>query len=119
VCNKTISVLADTMLPYRAVGVELLEGWLDAVHRGRDPPAVTEVERGCLERAATRFVQRIPSLTTILGQMVRAIRPTAQALWTELRKLGRLTNILRLLSEKFKTSLLGDYRCLKGWSATC
>jgi hypothetical protein len=44
VCNKTISVLADTMLPYRAVGVELLEDWLDAVHRGRDPPAVTEVE---------------------------------------------------------------------------
>jgi len=119
VCSKTISVLPEATLPYRPVGVELLEGWLDAVHRGRDPPQVTEVERGCLRRACSRFLQRIPSLTTILGQMVEAIRPTAQALWTELRKLGRLGDILRRLAEKFKTSLLGDYRCLKPWSATC
>jgi len=106
------------MLPYRLVGVCLLEEWLDAVHRGHDPPRVTEVERGCLERATARFVQRTPSLATILGQMVRTIRPTAQALWSSLHKLRRLGEILRLLAEKFNTSLLGAYRCLKPWPAT-
>jgi len=109
VCGGTISVLPDEMLPYRPVVVELLEAWFDSLHHGRDPPQVTEVERGCLERACSRFLQRIPSLTTILGQMVEAIRPTAQALWTQLRKFRRLVDILRLLAEKFKTSLLGDY----------
>ena len=118
VCGGTISVLPDEMLPYRSVGVGLLEGWFDALHHGRDPPAVTEVERGCLDRACSRFLQRIPSLTTILGQMVEAIRPTAQALWTQLRKFRRLVDILRLLAEKFKTSLLNDYRCLRPWSVS-
>ena len=119
VCGGTISVLPDEMLPYRFVGTELLEGWLDAVYHGRDPPSSREVERGCLERAQRRFLQHIPSLTASLGQMVETINPTVQQLWTQLRKLGRLAEILRFLAEKFKTSLLGHYRCLQPWLATC
>jgi hypothetical protein len=109
----TISVLPDNLLPYRPIGVGLVEGWFDAVFEGRAPPAVTEKEKGCLERARIRFVQRIPSLSEVLGQMVTALSPTATQVWTQLRKLGKLKDILRFLSEKFKTSLLGDYRCLR------
>ena len=108
----TISVLPDTRLPYRLVGVELLEAWLDAELMSRAPPQVTENERGCLERAHTRFLQRIPSLTEVLGQMIKTVSPTATQLWVQLRKLGKLRGILRFLAEKFKTSLLGGYRCL-------
>jgi len=108
----TISVLPDTLLPYRPVGTDLLEKWFDAAFMGRGPPAVTENERGCLERALRRFLQRIPSLTEVLGQMINVLKPTATQLWVRLRKLGKLTEILRLLAEDFKTSLLGHYRCL-------
>jgi hypothetical protein len=109
----TISVLPDTFLPYRPVGTGLVEGWCDAVFLGRAPPKATEKEKGCLERALTRLIQRIPSLTEVLGQMVTTLSPTATQVWTQLRKLGKLSTILRLLAEKFKTSLLGDYRCLR------
>lgn len=111
----TISVQPDTRLPYRPVGVDLLEGWLDAIFMGRAPPKVTENEKGCLERAVTRFLQRIPSLIDVLGQMIELISPTASQLWTQLRKLGKLGQILRFLSEDFKTSLLGNYLCLRPW----
>ena len=108
----TISVLPDACLPYRPVGCDLLEAWLDAEFMGRDPPSVTENERGCLKRAHERFLQRIPSLTEVLGQMIKHVSPTATQLWAQLRKLGKLTSILRFLAEEFKTSLLGDYLCL-------
>ena len=108
----TISVLPDTLLPYRPVGCDLLEAWLEAEITGRDPPKVTENERGCLKRAQSRFLQRIPSLTEVLGQMIKHVSPTATQLWVQLRKLGKLTDILCFLADKFKTSLLGDYRCL-------
>jgi len=114
----TISVLPNTLLPYRSVGTDLLEKWIDAALMGRGPPAATENEKGCLERALTRFFQRIPSLTEVLGQMIKAVSPTATEMWSRLRKLGKLGDILRFLSEKFKTSLLGDYRCLRPRAAT-
>ena len=115
----TISVIPDTRLPYRPVGVDLLEEWFDAEFmEGRAPPPVTENERGCLKRAHTRFLQRIPSLTEVLGQMITVASPSATQLWGQLRKLGELGNILRFLAEKFKTSLLGDYRCLHPRAAT-
>lgn len=113
----TISVLPDTMLPYRPVAVGLLNEWFDAVFMGRAPPAVTENEKGCLKRALTRFLQRIPSLTEVLGQMVETLSPTATQLWVRLRKLGELSDILLFLAESFKTSLLGNYRCLQPWAA--
>jgi hypothetical protein len=109
----TISVLPDTRLPYRPVGTDLVEQWFDAAFMGRGPPAVTENEKGCLERALRRFLQRIPSLTEVLGQMIQPASPTATQLWVRLRKLGKLTEILRLLAADFKASLLGDYRCLR------
>ena len=109
----TISVLPDKFLPYRPVGTELLEKWFDAALMGRGPPAATEKERGCLERALCRFLQRIPPLSEVLGQMINVLSPTATQLWVRLRKLGKLTEILRLLAEDFKTSLLGHYRCLR------
>ncbi len=108
----TISVLPDTRLPYRLVGTDLLEAWLDAELMGRAPPPVTENERGCLKRALKRFLQRIPSLAEVLGQMIKAVSPTATQLWVQLRKLGKLSGILRFLAEEFKTSLLGGYQCL-------
>ena len=109
----TISVLPDTRLPYRLVDADLLEAWLDADLMSRAPPHVTENERGCLKRAHERFLQRIPSLTEVLGQMINAVSPTATQLWVQLRKLGKLRGILRFLAEDFKTSLLGNYRCLR------
>ena len=114
----TISVLPDTFLPYRPVGSQLLGMWLDAELKGRAPPDVTENERGCLNRALTRFLQRIPSLTEVLGQMISVASPGATQLWRQLRKLGKLPDILRFLAEKFKTSLLGDYQCLRPRVAT-
>jgi hypothetical protein len=107
-------VLPDSRLPYRPISTDLLEGWLDALFSGgRGPPPVTEKEKGCLDRAVTRFHQRIPDLTEVLGQMIGVISRTASQLWIGIRKLGKLREILRLLSEEFKTSLLGDYRCLR------
>jgi len=111
----TISVLPDANLPYRPVGVDLLEAWLDVEFMGRAPPQVTENEKGCLRRAHERFLQRIPSLTEVMGQMIKAVSPTATQLWVQLRKLGKLTDILRFLADAFKTSLLGDYWCLQPW----
>ena len=108
VCGVTISVLPDTRLPYRSVGVDLLETWMDAVFMdGRAPPQVTENEKGCLKRAHERFLQRIPSLTEVMGQMIKAVSPTATQLWVQLRKLGKLRDILLFLAKDFKTSLLG------------
>ena len=69
-------------------------------------------------RALERFHQRIPSLTEVLGQMINVLSPTATQLWVRLRKLGKLTEILRLLAEDFKTSLLGHYQCLRPWAVS-
>jgi hypothetical protein len=59
------------------------------------------------------IADRVDPLTAILGQMIRVIRPTAQKLWQALRSIGNLAKILQLLAQNFKTSLLGDYLCLK------
>ena len=109
----TISVLPDAMLPYRPVAAGLVTKWFDAIFMGRAPPVVTENEKGCMKRALTRFLQRIPSLTEVLGQITKELSPTGTQLWAQLRKLGKLRDILRFLAESFKTSLLGNYRCLQ------
>jgi len=119
VCGGTISVLPDALLPYRPVGTGLVQEWLDFVFMGRAPPKATEKEKGCLERAVRRFLQRTPSLTEVLGQMINVLSPTATQLWVRLRKLGELAEILRFLAEDFKTSLLGDYRCLHASVVSC
>jgi len=116
VCRRTLSVLPDDMFPYRSIHVDAFEEWLEAHYLGRAPPAVREVEKECLERARKRFELRIPSLTSLLGQMIFIIKPSARELWKSLQNLGRLSDNLRVLSERFKTSLLGDYRCLQPFS---
>lgn len=119
VCGGTISVLPDTLLPYRSVGVALLEAWLDAAFMGRAPPEATERERGCLERALARYLQRTPSLSKVLGQMIETVKPRAAQLWEELRKLRKLSETLRFLADNFNTSLLGNYQCLHPWTVSC
>lgn len=113
-CGQYFSVLPDDMLPYRPIGVEKVEQHFDAEHTGAEGlQSCTEIEKGCLERAAKSFAQHTQSLCNKLGQMIRSIRPDARELWRELRRFGGLEKILRMLAEKFKTSLLRDYLCLK------
>jgi hypothetical protein len=114
-CGQYFSVLLDDMLPYRPIGVEKVEQQLDAEYEEAEAPqGCTEIEKGCLERAVKQFVQHTQSLCNKLGQMIRrSIRPGARELWRVLRRFGGLKEILRMLAEKFKTSLLGDYLCLK------
>ena len=112
-CGCTCSVLPDDMLPYSPVSASQTQKHFDAAFNGGPAPPATEKEGGCLRRAFKRFTKRVAPLTAILGQMIRVIRPTAQKLWQALRSLGNLAKILHLLAQNFKTSLLGDYRCLK------
>lgn len=113
-CGQYFSVLPDDMLPYRPIGVEKVEEHFDAQYaKGEGPQECTEVEKGCLTRAVKSFAQHTQSLCTKLGQIIEGIRPGARELWRALRQFGGLKDILRELAEKFKTSLLRDYACLK------
>ena len=114
-CHRTLSVLPDDLLPYRAVPVPLVEKHFDALANGTPKPAATEKEKGCLKRAWASFSGRIEPLIALLGQMIRPVKPCAATLWCQLRQWGNLPAILAQLAEPFKTSLLGDYRCLKSW----
>ena len=119
-CGRTISVLPDHFLPYRAVGVLLLEKHLDAqANPGKTPePVATEKERGCLKRAWARFKQRVAPLSATLGQMIRPVKPTAAQLWNQLRRKRNLATILLKLARPFNTSLLHDYLCVRPWSSS-
>ena len=115
-CGHTISVLPDEMLPYRPLSAELVEGQFDT-RSGEQPEEaeLTEKESGCLKRAWHRFTRRLDAITSLLGQMMQTRISDAKLIWIQLRRLGNLKVILRLLGRKFKTSLLGDYQCLKPW----
>ena len=115
VCRRTLSVLKDDLLPYRAVPVPLVKKHFDAQANGKAPPVATEKEKGCLKRAWARFNGRVDALVTVLGQMILGVKPSAITLWKQLRRWGNLSKILLQLAEPFKTSLLGDYLCLKPW----
>lgn len=112
-CSYTFTVIPDDAIPYRPVSTELLEKGFESAFSGKDPPPLSENEKGCLKRALQSFMTNIPFLTNILGQIVETIRPTAAKLWQELRKLGDMKAILLYLAQHFKVSLLKDYRCLK------
>ena len=116
-CGRTISVLPDHFLPYRAVAVPLVEKHFDAqANPGQtEEPAATEKEKGCLKRGWARFKQRVSSLTARLGQMIRPVKPTAAQLWNQLRRKSNLATILLQLARPFNSSLLGDYLCLRPW----
>jgi len=116
-CGHTLSVLPDDLLPYRAVPVPLVEKHFDAQANGTPLPAATEKEKGCLQRAWTRFTGRVEALLAVLGQMIQTVKPGASALWNQLRRWGNLPQMLRQLASPFKTSLLHDYLCLQPWKA--
>lgn len=118
VCGRTLSVLPDRLLPYRAVPVPLLEEHFDAQANPGEaaaPPA-TEKEKGCLKRAWARFKQRVAPLSATLGQMIGPVKPTAAQLWNQLRRKSNLATILLQLARPFNTSLLHDYLCLRPWA---
>jgi len=76
-CGQTVSVLDDQRLPYRSIRVDRLERWLNwQFSGGPEPPAMEEVERGCMERALACFVRNNPSLVKALGQIVNTFVPT-------------------------------------------
>ena len=70
---------------------------------GRDPPAFSERERGCLRRAFVRLAGRVAPLCALLGQMIRPIKPSVGECWEALRELDNLEGILLLLGQKFNT----------------
>ena len=117
ICLRTISVLPDNMLPYRAVPVPLLEQDFDARSGHGESPTTTENEAGCLKRAWRRFVQRGTTFVILLGQMMQFASREAKPIWNQLRRWGNLPIILLQLARLFNTSLLHDYRCLLPWRA--
>jgi hypothetical protein len=117
-CGRTISVLPDHLLPYRAVGVPLVAKHFDAqADPVQPPPPATEKEKGCLKRAWDRFAQRRIALATRLGQMMQMRANAPKLFWSALRRWGNLETILLRLAEPFKVSLLGDYLCLQPWGS--
>jgi len=114
-CGHTFSILPDSLLPYRPIRAERLEAFLDAELGGdTGPPPANEIERGCLRRAKRRLEERLAPLQAILGQMLKEIHPSTKQVWQRLRRTwGNLARILQLLARDFKTSLLGDYLCLR------
>lgn len=119
-CGRTISVLPDHFLPYRAVSVSLVQKHFDAQAnpgQAKEPPA-TEKEKGCLKRAWARFKQRVVPLQAKLGQMIRSVKPSPAQLWNQLRCNSNLPTILLQLAHPFNISLLHDYLCLRPWGAS-
>lgn len=123
-CGRTFSVIPAGMLPRRSLPVARLEVWLDTRHgvprpvagEGARPPPASEVERGCLKRAAKRLRGRIPFLRGCLGQMLPVLdNDDLGGCWRALRAIGRLGEILRLLAADFNTSLLACYRSFQPW----
>jgi len=112
-CSYTFTVIPDDAIPYRPVSTDLLEKGFEHAFFDKDPPLLSENEKGCLKRAVRSFMINIPFLTNTLGQIVETTRLSAAMLWKELRKLGDMQAILLYLAQHFKISLLKDYRCLK------
>jgi hypothetical protein len=120
--GKTISILPDQFLPYRAVNLPVVEAHFDqladsteAVDSTQDiAPAPCQIEQGCLIRAWKRFssAERVASLTGFFGQRLPRL-DSPEALWKAIRQTaGDLSQILLELATQGK-SLLGDSRCLK------
>ena len=113
------------MFPYRSLPVARFERWMDArcavpaaaaPIAGDDarPPPASEIEKGCLVRAAQRLQQRIPFLCGLWGQRLPArAAEDLGGFWQALRGIARLDQILVFLATSFKTSLLADYRSLR------
>ena len=115
--GRTISLLPDRLLPYRAVHVSEVQADFDRRCVLPSKPAQTEQDailKGCLRRAWHRFrtSERQQALTTFYGQRI-PLSNSPQALWQAIRQTsdsleGRLLDLARE-----GKSLLGDYRCLR------
>jgi hypothetical protein len=122
-CRRTFGLIPAGMFPYRSLGVEQFEAWMDATScRSEDPgqaegsraPPGPVAEQGCMLRARQRLRQRIPVLCGLLGQLMpRAAEVDLSSFWQALRNIAPLAMMLVHLAEKFKTSLLGDYLSLR------
>ena len=122
-CQLTISVVPDTRLPYRSLGLDVLWRWFDCQFRGgQGPPEMTEKERDCAKRAWKGFESHSPTLRTALGQIVKDVGANAGSLWRALHRLSKSWPILHFLQTRIKPlehagsrrgfSLLGTYLCL-------
>jgi len=102
-CGRTISVLPDHFLPYRAVCMMLVEKYFDAqANPSQVPPPATQKEKGCLKRAWARFKQCVAPLSATLGQMVRPVKPAAAHLWKQLRRKSNLSVNLAGVGQAFQ-----------------
>ena len=112
----TISVLPAERLPYRSLAVARLESFFNEqaeAGSGPDPPPEV-LEAGCLRRAWSRFQTRVDRLKEAFGLLLTSVTDSAAALWKELRLAkGTLRGILDYLAQAHKSSLLGDYQCLR------
>lgn len=115
-CLRTISVLPDQCLPYWQVPVERLESFANGqagVGPGPAPPPDAP-EAGALRRAWARFVKRTRALRDCFGQLIESGVEVPAQLWVALRTAKQsLSGSLLFLAQFHKTSLLGDYRCLR------
>ena len=115
-CLRTISVLPDPLLPYWQVKVERLESFANrqaGVGPGPDPPPDAP-EAEALRRAWARFAKRTGALRDRFGQLIESGVEVPSQLWIALRTAKQsLSAILLFLAQAHKTSLLGDYRCLR------
>ena len=115
-CGLTISVLPAERLPYRPLaGARLAAFFNEQAEAGSGPDPPPEVlEAGCLRRAWSRFQTRVCQLKEAFGLLLKSVIDSAAALWQELRLVkGTLEDMLDYLAQAHKSSLLGDYRCLR------
>ena len=115
-CGITLSVLPENRLPYRPLEATRLEASFNEVAEagsGPDPPP-NQLEAGCLRRAWRRFQTRVPKLQEAFGLLIDSASLRAGHLWKQMRQAKRdLRGILLYLARHHKSSLLGDYRCLR------
>lgn len=115
-CGLTISVLPAERLPYRPLaGARLASFFNEQAEAGSGPDPPPEVlEAGCLRRAWLRFQTRVCKLREAFGLLLKSVIDSAAALWQELRLVkGTLGDMLDYLGQAHKSSLLGDYQCLR------
>ena len=115
-CGKTLSILPNDLLPYRHLDTTRLEKFADrqaGVGPGPDPPP-DQPEAGALRRGWARFSHRVGALRDCFGQLIAPGVTVPSELWIALRQAKQsLNGILLFLAHSHKTSLLGDYRCLR------
>jgi hypothetical protein len=115
-CGLTISVLPVDRLPYRPLEGGRVEGYFNEqaeAGSGPDPPP-DELEAGCLRRAWARFQTRVCTLKEAFGLLITSLTDSAGALWKQMRLAkSTLQGILGYLARSHKTSLLGEYQCLR------